>query len=1690
MKGMTMLGTQTTGRGRIRVILFVALGLLTTALVVWAGTGLSRKLIAERQAELVAELRSNVADSPAFLVERLFDMQLESIQVFVPGMTKPVSFPVGLFSFAPKAFPESFVNGLVYEVEHGSPVYHLKLREVKATREIEVLNADGKVFYVFKPRADYDPHWLVRRLHPEIYLADCTPQKRAEAEEWLDPSHVEMTIDLIPDSYVDVYAEDAVASLWDALLAQDPVKGSAAASPTLTKAPVPGGMMTAMMRSPAADSNILVTGIGQVSTGMLLQVDYPDTQTNRLEMMVCTNLVEWRWWLVETNLVTAGTNSLMWVDTGATNGAGIARRFYRVGASEDSDGDGLADGREALIYHTDPFALDSDGDGLVDGYSGVITTNAYPGGVATNGNLYVEGELSWGTDPAKFDTDGDGMGDGWEVAHGHNPLDPNDPPNVSGTLFYSGRQTGTVWVIAVTSSNSWSTGHSYTSSASGFPVSYLIPDLEQTNYWIKSWVDSIGNGQTNATEAQGVLTNALTIITNRVTGQDITLADPDADSDSLPDWWEVRYFGSTTNTTGSADPDGDEYTNQEEYEADTIPTDVSSHPWNLSGTITYIGPQTGTIYVVACTNAETWAWVKVDVLTNSMAYAITHLPPNANYWVRAWRDSNLDGQPTSWEAWGSHNSNPVFLDGNLTGQDITLADPDVDGDGIADYWEIRYGLDPTYGGGADGAAWWKLDEGSGTNAFDATANGNHGVLMNGSNAWVGGIISNGLSLNGANTYVEVPDSTSLKPYAVSVGMWIKPSQLYTNGTAMFLSKRVPGGTTGYSLGYENGGLSFTICAAGARTLRYPCALTAAVPVHVAGTYSTGDQQLYINGVFVAASNYVFGMEVGSLENGTNSLRLGAASGGTVTNLFAGLLDDVRVDSTPWTSNQVHAIWEIGADPDQDGLSNTEEYKNGTNPTNRDSDADGMFDGWEVKYGLNPASSNDASQDADSDGVNNLSEFIHGSNPNLADTDGDGLGDAEEATAGTNPNNPDTDGDGLTDYAEIHTYFGYVDPLIADTDHDGLNDYVEIVTYNTHAAPNGSGAQDTDKDGLSDSNEVARGTNPLLVDSDGDGIDDKYEVDKGWDPCSAVTATQNQDGDAFNNLTEYLWDYEPTTSNSTPPTSQKLILCPPGSNAVQHSDWDLLAVGDLGANSARIRVRPFYQGGALAEQRLYHTQSPGFYINGIAASSVASPINIPASTTAIEYRVTCDAGALGTNLYFRLTTTNEPTATKDSARCYYPEITQVNFWGPGSANYVDVSRGQTNTLWIGMPGNTNDCRVRMEEVQGPSHWYGIGYFDWTDWMLVKVTGTGADPTNATLNALDWRSAYGVWYNDIATRGIRLDPGSYTFEVGYDMNGNGTLESTEVQETCKVNVLNVKITEPDGLPVQTVVSGDSRFRINPSCFEWQFVHISNEVVTYYATQPIEGLIAPTSSASYNWSVNAGTLNNATTETPTYMPSNMPVPATMTTVSLQLRPFFGSDVFKQERTLEVYRDHLERDYQNWGTGIECGSVSNLYYWMYSRYGQNWKMLHSWNCFGSVWHAFDGTHDGLASDIPVSGFSVSTYDDPIPWATAVANLKRGDIISFYTYDAASGTQVMQHAHTCKGSLSQMYGANNEPAFGTYVRSDGYGHFADWDGGSWKWWITSSETYYNQVNADWQQFYGHPASVKLINRIKVHRRN
>lgn len=109
----------------------------------------------------------------------------------------------------------------------------------------------------------------------------------------------------------------------------------------------------------------------------------------------------------------------------------------------------------------------------------------------------------------------------------------------------------------------------------------------------------------------------------------------------------------------------------------------------------------------------------------------------------------------------------------------------------------------------------------------------------------------------------------------------------------------------------------------------------------------------------------------------------------------------------------------------------------------DTDGDGLPAWWERAWLRSTVTAN-GSADADRDGLTDLQEFTNGTIPGLADTDGDGLSDgAERLTAP--PSNPllaDSDGDGLSDAAEKNGS-PQTNPMLADTDGDGAPDAWEL-----------------------------------------------------------------------------------------------------------------------------------------------------------------------------------------------------------------------------------------------------------------------------------------------------------------------------------------------------------------------------------------------------------------------------------------------------------------------------------------------------------------------------------------------------------------------------------------------------------------------------------------------------------------------
>ncbi|NLB54601.1 MAG: OmpA family protein [Lentisphaerae bacterium] len=108
-------------------------------------------------------------------------------------------------------------------------------------------------------------------------------------------------------------------------------------------------------------------------------------------------------------------------------GAKVPKKYVAYGGALDSDGDGLPDDFERKIG-TDPFNPDTDGDGLTD-WEEFVVYFTDPCRADTDYDGLTDGEeiLAYKTDPHNRDTDGGGVADGHEVIEDQtDPLDPSD----------------------------------------------------------------------------------------------------------------------------------------------------------------------------------------------------------------------------------------------------------------------------------------------------------------------------------------------------------------------------------------------------------------------------------------------------------------------------------------------------------------------------------------------------------------------------------------------------------------------------------------------------------------------------------------------------------------------------------------------------------------------------------------------------------------------------------------------------------------------------------------------------------------------------------------------------------------------------------------------------------------------------------------------------------------------------------------------------------------------------------------------------------------------------------------------------------------------------------------------------------------------------------------------------------------
>ena len=189
-------------------------------------------------------------------------------------------------------------------------------------------------------------------------------------------------------------------------------------------------------------------------------------------------------------------------------------------AAQDLDSDILINLDEYRNF-TNPNDSDSDNDGLIDGPE-VLAVGSDPLNSDTDTDGLTDGfeTNSIGSNPLDYDTDGDTIDDLWEVTYWVGPLNPAsayaDPDN-DGLDNLGEYNSGTLPLTADTDGD-----------------------------WIR-----------DGFEVNFIGTNPLS---------------NDTDADTMPDFWEaINWVGPTDPTSGANNPDGDAYTNLEEFQNGTNP---------------------------------------------------------------------------------------------------------------------------------------------------------------------------------------------------------------------------------------------------------------------------------------------------------------------------------------------------------------------------------------------------------------------------------------------------------------------------------------------------------------------------------------------------------------------------------------------------------------------------------------------------------------------------------------------------------------------------------------------------------------------------------------------------------------------------------------------------------------------------------------------------------------------------------------------------------------------------------------------------------------------------------------------------------------------------------------------------------------------------------------------------------------
>lgn len=438
---------------------------------------------------------------------------------------------------------------------------------------------------------------------------------------------------------------------------------------------------------------------------------------------------------------------------------------------------------------------------------------------------------------------------------------------------------------------------------------------------------------------------------------------------------------------------------------------------SISGVIGYSGVQSGQVRVIA-RPVSGLGLEAAGQLAGPGSYHVLVECLQTNWAVEAWRDSDQDALPDTWEATGVYALNPVLVTGVVVGINFTLQDPDEDRDGLPGYLEREWGLDPEWpqdgchdadGDGLSLAEEWRAGSDPSNGDTDGDGMGDGAERLNGTSALL------------TNSHTRLPFVESFELPSVTCGAlagqhgW---SGGLSNG-AWVVTNPVMGSLQELSLeSGSNGLITHPLATYGlgivwielrAAPIRRTASAPAAVSAWMASAfYFNGEGRLMVFDTTLLPGRWVCQSNAAPLAPDA-MVRL-AVRHDYLSQRWGLWLDGTNVvGNLPFAAR----VPELARVQLRSALFQSARFDDLTVSTNTpagltvDSDGDGLPDEWEHSFGFNPYEPADTAADPDFDGLSSLREFQLGLNPRHPDYDGDGLSDGVEIALQLAPTQADT-----------------------------------------------------------------------------------------------------------------------------------------------------------------------------------------------------------------------------------------------------------------------------------------------------------------------------------------------------------------------------------------------------------------------------------------------------------------------------------------------------------------------------------------------------------------------------------------------------------------------------------------------------------------------------------------------------------